>query len=152
MRISVHQEWQKAKQSKARQKAAAWAVLLYCCCRCCSVSSVLSDSVRPHRRQPTRLPVPGILQARTRGWGATSFSNAVYWVSGKGQECPGDPWEPQVTAGARLSSEAVGGAVGSRGRRSARRRSLSGVGSWPEDLLRAVFGGRAGLVSPLRAG
>ena len=36
----------------------------------------MSDSVRPHRRQPTRLPVPGILQARTLEWAAISFSNA----------------------------------------------------------------------------
>ena len=28
----------------------------------------MSNSVRPHRRQPTRLPVPGILQARTLEW------------------------------------------------------------------------------------
>ena len=27
-----------------------------CCCCCCLVTSVVSDSVRPHRRQPTRLP------------------------------------------------------------------------------------------------
>ena len=26
------------------------------CCYCCEVTSVMSDSVRPHRRQPTRLP------------------------------------------------------------------------------------------------
>ena len=39
----------------------------------------MSDSVRPHRRQPTRLPVPGILQARTLEWVATSFSNAWKW-------------------------------------------------------------------------
>ena len=32
---------------------------------CCCVASVVSDSVRPHRRQPTRLPAPWILQART---------------------------------------------------------------------------------------
>ena len=25
-----------------------------CCCCCCSVASVVSDSVQPHRRQPTR--------------------------------------------------------------------------------------------------
>ena len=31
-----------------------------------AVASVVSDSVRPHRRQPTRLP--GILQARTLEW------------------------------------------------------------------------------------
>ena len=40
------------------------------------VASVVSDSVQPHRRQPTRLPVPGILQARTLEWVAISFSNA----------------------------------------------------------------------------
>ena len=32
--------------------------------------------VRPHRRQPTRLPAPGILQARTLEWVAVSFSSA----------------------------------------------------------------------------
>ena len=47
----------------------------HCCC-CCCIASVLSDSVRPHRRQPTRLSVPGILQARTLEWVAISFSNA----------------------------------------------------------------------------
>ena len=39
----------------------------------------MSDSVRPHRRQPTRIPVPGILQARTLEWVAISFSNAWKW-------------------------------------------------------------------------
>ena len=39
-----------------------------CFCWCCQVASVVSDSVRPHIRQPTRLPVPGILQARTLEW------------------------------------------------------------------------------------
>ena len=47
-----------------------------CCCCCCQVASAVSDSVRPHRRQPTRLPVPGILQARKLEWVAISFSNA----------------------------------------------------------------------------
>ena len=37
------------------------------------------DSVRPHRRQSTRLPVPGILQARTLEWVAISFSSAWKW-------------------------------------------------------------------------
>ena len=40
------------------------------------VASVVSDSVWPHRWQPSRLPVPGILQARTLEWVAISFSNA----------------------------------------------------------------------------
>ena len=46
------------------------------CCCCCYVALVVSDSVRPHRRQPTRRPVPGILQARPLEWVAISFSNA----------------------------------------------------------------------------
>ena len=37
----------------------------------------MSNSVRPHRRQPTRLPLTGILQARTLEWVAISFSNAL---------------------------------------------------------------------------
>ena len=39
----------------------------------------MPDSVRPHGRQPTRLPVPGILQARTLEWVAISSSNACKW-------------------------------------------------------------------------
>ena len=39
----------------------------------------MSDSVQPHRRQPTRLPIPGIFQARTLEWVAISFSNAWKW-------------------------------------------------------------------------
>ena len=50
----------------------AFPLLLFCCCCCCCcVTSVVSDSV-----QPTRLPIPGILQARTLEWVAISFSNA----------------------------------------------------------------------------
>ena len=41
--------------------------------------SVVSDSARPHRRQPTRLPVPGILQARALEWVAISFPSAWKW-------------------------------------------------------------------------
>ena len=46
------------------------------CCCCCCVASVISNSVRPHRWQPTRLLIPGILPARTLEWVAISFSNA----------------------------------------------------------------------------
>ena len=35
--------------------------------------------MRPRRWQPTRLPRPGILQARTLEWVAISFSNAWKW-------------------------------------------------------------------------
>ena len=31
---------------------------IHCCCRCCQVASVVSDSVRSHRQQPTRLLCP----------------------------------------------------------------------------------------------
>ena len=51
----------------------------------------MSDSVRPHRRQPTRLPVPGILQTRTLEWVAISFSNECMKVKSESeviQSCP----------------------------------------------------------------
>ena len=37
---------------------------------------IVSDSVRPHRQQPTKLCHPWILPARTLEWVAISFSNA----------------------------------------------------------------------------
>ena len=44
----------------------------------------MSNSVRPHRRQPTGSSVPRILQARTLEWVAISFSSAWKWkVKGK---------------------------------------------------------------------
>ena len=48
-------------------------------CCCCCIASVVSDSVQRRRRQPTRHPVPGILQARALEWVAISFSNAWKW-------------------------------------------------------------------------
>ena len=40
-----------------------------CCCCCCRVASVLSNSVRPHRRQPTRLPRPWDSPSKSSGVG-----------------------------------------------------------------------------------
>ena len=40
-----------------------------CCCCCCCVPSVMSDSVRPHRRQPTRLPCPWDSPGKNTGVG-----------------------------------------------------------------------------------
>ena len=40
----------------------------YCCC-CCLVTSVVSDSVRPHRRQPARLPGPWDSPGKNTGAG-----------------------------------------------------------------------------------
>ena len=39
------------------------------CCCCCWVASVGSDSVRPHRRQPTRLPRPWDSPGKNTGVG-----------------------------------------------------------------------------------
>ena len=39
----------------------------------------MSDSVQPHRQQPTRLPILEILQVRTLEWVAISVSNAWKW-------------------------------------------------------------------------
>ena len=38
-------------------------------CCCCSVASVMSDSVRPHRRQATRLPCPWDSPGKNTGVG-----------------------------------------------------------------------------------
>ena len=40
----------------------------FCCC-CCYVASVVSDSVQPHRRQPTRLPRPWDSPGKNTGVG-----------------------------------------------------------------------------------
>ena len=39
------------------------------CCYCCYVASVMSDSVRPHKRQPTRLPRPWHSPGKNTGVG-----------------------------------------------------------------------------------
>src|SRR5574341_1398859 len=39
-----------------------------CCCCCCEAAAVVSDSVRPHRRKPTRLP---------RSWDSPGKNNGV---------------------------------------------------------------------------
>ena len=40
-----------------------------CCCCFCQVASVVSDSVRPHRRQPNRLPSPWDSPGKNTGVG-----------------------------------------------------------------------------------
>ena len=42
---------------------------LRCCCCCCCVTSVVSNSERPHRRQPTRLPGPWDSPGKNTGVG-----------------------------------------------------------------------------------
>ena len=41
----------------------------HCCCCCCEVASVMSDSVRPHRRQLTRLLYPWDSPGKNTGVG-----------------------------------------------------------------------------------
>ena len=43
--------------------------VIYCCCCCCKVASVVSDSVRPHKRQSTRLPRPWDSPGKSTGVG-----------------------------------------------------------------------------------
>ena len=49
------------------------------CCCCCQVASVVSDSVRPHRRQPIRLPYPWDSPGKntSKDWGIFICSNAL---------------------------------------------------------------------------
>ena len=57
---------------------------LHCSAAAAAKSLQSSLTLRPQSRQPTRLPVPGVLQARTLGWAAVSFSSAWKW-KGKGK-------------------------------------------------------------------
>ena len=42
---------------------------MVCCCCCCQVASVVPDSVRPHRQQPTRLLCPWDSPSKNTGVG-----------------------------------------------------------------------------------
>ena len=54
-----------------------------CCCCCCEVSSVVSDSVRPHRRQPTRLPGPWDSPGKNTGVGCHCLLQSTSYLSTK---------------------------------------------------------------------
>ena len=65
-----------------------------CCCYCCRVASVMSDSVRPHRWQPTRLPRPWDSPCKNTGVGC-HFLLQCMKVKSEGevaQLCPAIPW------------------------------------------------------------
>ena len=60
------------------------------CCYCCCVTSVVSDSVRPHRWQPTRLPRPWDSPGKNTGVGC-HFLLQCMKVKGESevaQSCP----------------------------------------------------------------
>ena len=44
---------------------------------CCQVTSVVSDSVQPHRRQPTRLPCPWDSPGKNTGMGCSFLLQCV---------------------------------------------------------------------------
>ena len=56
-------------------------------CRC-QVASVVSDSVRPHRRQPTRLPHPWDSPGKNTGVGCHFLLQRVKSESEVAQSCP----------------------------------------------------------------
>ena len=50
-----------------------------CCHCCCEVASVVSDSVQPHRRQPTRLPCPWDSPGKNTGVGCHFLLHPLPW-------------------------------------------------------------------------
>ena len=62
---------------------------LFCCC-CCQVASIVSDSVRPHRRQPTRLPRPWDSPGKNSGVGCHFLLQGMKVKSERevAQSCP----------------------------------------------------------------
>ena len=58
----------RANSSSWRENRSAFLCLPNACC-CCWVASVVSDSVRPHRRQPTRLSHPWDSPGKNTGVG-----------------------------------------------------------------------------------
>ena len=64
--------------------------LSHCCCCCCCVASVMSDSVRPQRRQPTRLPRPWDSPGKNTGVGCHCLLQGmkVKSESAVAQPCP----------------------------------------------------------------
>ena len=61
-----------------------------CCCCCCKVTSVVSNSVRPHRWQPTRLPHPWDSPGKNTGVGCHFLLQCVKVKSESevAQSCP----------------------------------------------------------------
>ena len=61
----------------------------------------MSDSVRPHRRQPTRLSRPWD-SLGTLEWVAISFSNACMKVKSESEVAQSDSWRPHGRQPTRL--------------------------------------------------
>ena len=63
---------------------------MFVCCCCCQVDSVVSDSVRPHRLQPTRLPRPRDSPGKNTGVGCHFLLQCMKMKSESevAQSCP----------------------------------------------------------------
>ena len=68
----------------------AYCVQCCCYCCCCQVASVVSDSVQPHRRQPTRLPHPWDSPGKNTGMGCHCLLQCMKVKSERevAQSCP----------------------------------------------------------------
>ena len=64
---------------------------MLCCC-CCQVTSVVSDSVQPQRRQPTSLPLPWDSPGKNTGVGC-HFLLQCMKVKVKSCPTPSDPMD-----------------------------------------------------------
>ena len=62
-------------------------IVIQACCYCC-VASVVSDSVRPHRRKPTRLPRPWDSPGKNTGVGCHFLLQCMKVKSEVSQSCP----------------------------------------------------------------
>ena len=93
------------------------------CCCCCWVTSVVSNSVRPHRRQPTRLPRPWDSPGKNTGVGSHFLLQCmkVKSESEVAQSCPtlSDPMDCSLPGssihGIFLARVLEWGAIASRG-------------------------------------
>ena len=61
---------------------------LACCCCCCYIASVVSDSVRPYRRQPTRLCRPGASPGKNTGVGYHALLQGIFLTQGSNPGLP----------------------------------------------------------------
>ena len=81
MDISLNKLWKIVKDRDGPCSSKIYTVSVkrfenICCC-CCYVALVVSDSVRPHRLQPTRLPCPGGF-SRQEHWSGLLFPSPMH--------------------------------------------------------------------------
>ena len=69
--LTTAKTWKQPKRPSTDERIKMWYAytVAYCCCRCCQVASVMSDSVWPHGLQPTRLLCPWNSPGKNTGVG-----------------------------------------------------------------------------------